>query len=207
MVRVISRLFAIEEEVEKAAAKKEIQTLAQALVENSPSDDTAESLIELGALVCQKTAKCDLCPISSFCLAKKRMIENRLPLKKEREKNVKILRNLFILEWNDHWLIRKETKELMKGLYHFFYLDAYEFSNLHRQREDFLSSWKDEISEIEELPLASQTFTKYLCTLFPFYLRLHRKIVIDGYRWIPKKEAISYPFSSGPRKILEGIYL
>lgn len=203
VMRVISRLFAISSEIESSQTKRFIQEKATELVEESPFLDTAESLIELGALVCQKKPKCEICPIASFCQANKESMATLLPIKKKREKTIKLYRDIFILEWRDHWLIRREKKGLMRDLYHFHYHDAEDFDLLHKQREDFLFRWEKKIKSIEELPKTSQFFTKYACTLFPLHLNLSEKLEMEEYIWVPKKEILQYPFSSGPRKIID----
>src|SRR6201989_1751292 len=61
--RVVSRLFAVEEELPQA--KPLIQQLAATLLANSRAGDSAQALMDLGASICTpKKPACALCPIN-----------------------------------------------------------------------------------------------------------------------------------------------
>lgn len=205
VVRVITRLFAIKQLTSRAATKRLIEKKAQDLIDQSSFCDTPEALIELGALVCQKKPKCFVCPLSNFCQAKQENIENELPILPTRTPIEKHLRLVCVFSFNEMFLVRKESKALMKDLYHFFYHDSKSHSQLVKKREKVLSFWKRKIQNVIPLDSVSQSFTKYRLTLFPYLIILQEKIDLDEYIWIPKKDIKDYPFSSGPRKILESI--
>ncbi len=77
--RVIARLYAIETPLPKA--KKEIHERAQALVPDR-AGDFAQGLMDLGSAICTpKLPACKNCPLNADCLAKKRGIQELLPVK------------------------------------------------------------------------------------------------------------------------------
>jgi A/G-specific adenine glycosylase len=66
--RVVTRLFAIEEEL--PAAKPEIKRLAASLLPPRRTGDFAQALMDLGATICSpKRPACSLCPWNESCLA------------------------------------------------------------------------------------------------------------------------------------------
>jgi A/G-specific adenine glycosylase len=66
--RVVSRLFAVEDELPKA--KPRIQALAQTLLPLERSGDAAQALMDLGATICTpKKPACVLCPFMEGCAA------------------------------------------------------------------------------------------------------------------------------------------
>jgi A/G-specific adenine glycosylase len=69
--RVVTRLFAIEEEL--PAAKPEIKRFAETLLPPDRSGDFAQALMDLGATICMpKKPACTLCPWSDECIARAR---------------------------------------------------------------------------------------------------------------------------------------
>jgi A/G-specific adenine glycosylase len=69
--RVVTRLFAIEQEL--PAAKPAIRKAAQALVPQRRAGDFAQALMDLGATICTpKKPACSLCPWAEPCVARRR---------------------------------------------------------------------------------------------------------------------------------------
>jgi A/G-specific adenine glycosylase len=68
--RVVSRLFAVEEEL--PAAKLTIKRLATSLLPERRAGDFAQALMDLGATICSpKRPACALCPWSDVCVARR----------------------------------------------------------------------------------------------------------------------------------------
>ena len=69
--RVMTRLFAVEEEL--PAAKAEIRRIAQTLAPAERAGDFAQALMDLGATICTpKKPACALCPWTARCAARRR---------------------------------------------------------------------------------------------------------------------------------------
>ena len=78
--RVMSRLFAVEEQL--PAAKPEIKRLAASLLPARRSGDFAQALMDLGATICSpKRPACSLCPWNESCLAYERGDQETFPRK------------------------------------------------------------------------------------------------------------------------------
>jgi A/G-specific adenine glycosylase len=78
--RVISRLFAVEDELPKA--KPEISRLALSLLPPLRSGDFAQAMMDLGATICTpKKPACVLCPWTGNCAARKRGDQESFPRK------------------------------------------------------------------------------------------------------------------------------
>jgi A/G-specific adenine glycosylase len=87
--RVLARLYAIEEPIAEVKAK--LQTLGRALVPEKRAGDFAQALMDLGATICTpKRPACLNCPWMKDCGARKRAIQDLLPVKgAERERPLK----------------------------------------------------------------------------------------------------------------------
>jgi A/G-specific adenine glycosylase len=78
--RVVSRLFAIEEEL--LAGKLAVKTLARSLLPVRRSGDFAQALMDLGATICSpKRPACALCPWNDSCVANERGDQETFPRK------------------------------------------------------------------------------------------------------------------------------
>jgi len=77
--RVIARLFAVETPLPKA--KSELHAKAMGLVPER-AGDFAQALMDLGSAICTpKRPACGQCPLEKYCLARKRGIQESLPVK------------------------------------------------------------------------------------------------------------------------------
>ncbi len=66
--RVLARLFAIEEPVNKASSLDTFKVYAERLLDRRKPGDFNQSMMELGAVVCRPAkTDCPSCPVSSFC--------------------------------------------------------------------------------------------------------------------------------------------
>ncbi|MBX9773315.1 MAG: A/G-specific adenine glycosylase [Xanthobacteraceae bacterium] len=78
--RVVTRLFAVEEEL--PAAKPEIQRLAQTLAPDARAGDFAQAMMDLGATICTPAKPaCVLCPWTGDCAARRRGDPQSFPRK------------------------------------------------------------------------------------------------------------------------------
>jgi A/G-specific adenine glycosylase len=78
--RVVSRLFAVEEEL--PAAKPKIKQLAASLLPHERSGDFAQAFMDLGATICSpKRPACALCPWIESCVAHLRGDQETFPRK------------------------------------------------------------------------------------------------------------------------------
>ncbi|MDJ0976006.1 MAG: A/G-specific adenine glycosylase [Planctomycetota bacterium] len=86
VVRVITRLFGIGDDVTRAATKRAIQDAAQALLAPRRAGDFNQAVMELGATVCvPRNPRCAQCPLSSGCVAKAEDAPERYPVKPRRK--------------------------------------------------------------------------------------------------------------------------
>jgi len=114
--RVVSRLFAVEDELPNA--KPVIQTLAQRLLDVARAGDTAQALMDLGATICTpKKPACVLCPLSEACLARARGDQENFPRKAPKKSGALRRGAAFVVTRGDELLVRtRSTKGLLGGM-------------------------------------------------------------------------------------------
>ncbi len=103
VIRVLCRVFAIRRDPKDAKVREDLWVIAESLLPRSadiPMSATRhrdavprgtagefnEALMELGALICTpRNPKCDVCPLAKYCEARKRGLQDRLPIKTKRK--------------------------------------------------------------------------------------------------------------------------
>lgn len=85
VLRVISRVFALREDITRPSARKEVETRLGAMMTNEGAGDFTQALMELGALICRPSSPgCASCPWQADCAALRERIVDELPVRKPR---------------------------------------------------------------------------------------------------------------------------
>lgn len=128
VIRVLSRVFAVADPIDGAAAKRRLWGLAEALVppagagdgrsDNDPGDFN-QALMELGATVCvPRGPSCLVCPLAAECRARRDGEQERYPVKgKEREVPVLDMVTLVLQHQGQVLLARRPAAGLWGGLW------------------------------------------------------------------------------------------
>ena len=81
--RVLSRLFLIGEGISNSATERKLWYLAKKLIPFVNARSYTQAQMDIGAIVCTlKKPKCQVCPLSNFCLAYKKDKVLEYPIKK-----------------------------------------------------------------------------------------------------------------------------
>jgi A/G-specific adenine glycosylase len=122
VVRVIARLFAIEDPVDESKAKKRIGGIAERLVPASEPGRYNQALMDLGSGICTpRSPACPACPLTTACKARKKGIQESIPVKKKaaalphREAAVAVIRN----DRGEILLVKRPGRGLLGGLWSF----------------------------------------------------------------------------------------
>jgi A/G-specific adenine glycosylase len=115
--RVMARLYAVREPLPKA--KKELKTLAAALVPAQRCGDYAQALMDLGATVCTpRSPRCDMCPWRKSCVARENGLAEGLPAREK--KRAKPMRYGIVFVLSDKQgrvlLTKRPDKGLLAGM-------------------------------------------------------------------------------------------
>ncbi|HXX08555.1 MAG TPA: A/G-specific adenine glycosylase [Pseudolabrys sp.] len=201
--RVVSRLFAVEQEL--PAAKAAIKQLAASLLPVRRSGDFAQALMDLGATLCSpKRPICALCPWNADCLAYARGDQETFPRKApKREGNLRRGAAFVIVRADGYVLLRQRPE---KGL-------------LGRMTEVPGSDWTPEFKESEATRSAPKlrskmrwrrrpgvvrhVFTHFPLELFVFVGQVPRKTVAPkDERWVKLADLPGEALPSVMRKVI-----
>lgn len=148
VIRVISRLFKINEPANTSKGIKIIKELAnQVLDKNHPARHN-QAMMELGSLVCRpQNPNCTNCPLEAFCLSRKDNTMLSYPLKSKKTVSKKLFFNFVVpLLANDKTLITKRTANaIWKNMYTF---PLYEMEG-ESNENDFFQVIKNDFGDFE----------------------------------------------------------
>jgi A/G-specific adenine glycosylase len=120
VIRVLSRVYLINDDMRIEKHKKQIKLLNQALVEKSSPYIYTQAIMELGALICKPSQPlCEKCPISSDCLAYQNKVTDNYPFISKAKKKKTVQYQVFVFEDRDMVYIRKRDQALLGGMYEF----------------------------------------------------------------------------------------
>jgi A/G-specific adenine glycosylase len=206
VMRVISRVAWIDEDIGKISGKRRIENFANEFLSEDRPWVTAEALIELGATICTPVPKCSECPLNGSCLAHLKGYPTALPIKAFGPKVEKIVRGVAVVEALGQILVRKNPSgQLMGDLWEFPYF-AEKNSSLSVKKE-LRRMLGIEAEFVRQMEVVTHSFTRFSAKLFPFYFKTLNLKEVDGYSWVSRDSLAQLPFSSGHRKIMDRIGL
>lgn len=207
VLRVLSRFLACDEEIDLPHVKKRLQAYAEEMLPEKEPWLVSEGLIELGALICSKKAKCGDCPLKSECGAYRNQLQDILPKKRARPPCIELMRQVAVIQCGERYAVQKGSAgKLMADLYEFLFIE-------HQQTQDqikdtvslltqqFERAWGMSLSYQKALPIQRHSFTRYRAHLFPHLLQT--SVPVEKYLWKTRGELKQLPFSSGHKRILD----
>lgn len=133
VLRVIARLYKIEEPIDDRQTLKRIKEISDLLIDKDQPDLYNQAMMELGATICTPhNPLCDQCPIREYCLSFPNKDYQRLPVKKNKVKVTNQLINYLVLENSEYQLFLKQRKgnDIWKKMFDFPELTPTQLNNV-----------------------------------------------------------------------------
>lgn len=117
VLRVISRLEGLEEDIAKETTKKTVAGVVSQMIPEGEARDFNQALMELGALICiPGIPKCGQCPVQSMCTAFLTGRQEELPVRRKKENLLpEIPYWVALVEEGDRILLEYREKETLLG--------------------------------------------------------------------------------------------
>ncbi len=117
VLRVLSRVFGIDDPINRPAVRTHFQRIADALLAPTNPGDYNQAVMELGATVCTpKNPTCPVCPLSSVCVARAQSRQSELPYKEPKKKRPHHHVSVALLTRADgRFLIQRRPNDAMLG--------------------------------------------------------------------------------------------
>ncbi len=120
VLRVITRLTGNSADIMKQSTRKEIEEALERAMPKEAAGDFNQALIELGAIVCVPNGqpRCEECPLSLLCIAKRDGRTRELPVKSKPKKRRVEKRTVLVFRDGESVAIHKRDKKgLLAGMY------------------------------------------------------------------------------------------
>lgn len=119
VLRIISRVFGIHDNIADNSTRKNITALCQKLIKNADPSDFNQALMDFGSLQCTpKNPDCEHCPMQGECYAFKHQKVDTLPVNIKQIQIKNRYFHFFVCINQDKIIIEKREKEdIWKGLY------------------------------------------------------------------------------------------
>lgn len=120
VLRVFSRLYALEEDVTSGAAKRRVTALVSEVIPPARPGDFHEALMDLGAEICiPKAPRCRDCPLVNFCTARKEGRETELPHRKKKTPQKEFFAACALVEKDGAFLLHKREEGMLAQMWEF----------------------------------------------------------------------------------------
>lgn len=115
--RVFARLFMLDSEAKEFMGT--IESKIVEMMENVKPHILTQAIMELGALICNKQAKCEICPLNKHCLAyTHNQVQNYPTVKAKLKQNIEHKSVVLLINSNQEIAFTLAHKDsLMKGYY------------------------------------------------------------------------------------------
>lgn len=121
VLRVLARLYKIEENILSTNVKKEVTRLVESQIPPGRAGDFNEALMEFGAVICiPKYPRCSDCPLADFCEAKAAGMEKVLPVRLASKKQTEEKYAVLVCRRNKSVLVRQRPdRGLLASMWEF----------------------------------------------------------------------------------------
>ena len=212
VTRVLSRVFAVDEDATTTAAQRALRGLANDLLDADRPGDFNQAMMELGALVCTpSTPLCDRCPLQDVCRAHAAGTEDDYPITPESEPvpHHDIAVGLVFDDAGDELLIQRRPDEgLLGGLWEFPGGKQEEAESLETAcRRELKEELGIDVSIDDHFYTLSHAYSHFKITLHAFRCR-----VADGtpearegqpFQWVDVDALDDYAFPRANRRLIE----
>ena len=211
VIRVLARLFNIEDDVRQAGTKRRLWKLAGEIVPAGRAAAWNEGLMELGQRVCvPRSPRCDVCPVRDFCEARALGVQEQRPIRSQKARTPHYDVTAGVIRDGDgHILIaQRKLDAMLGGLWEFpgGKCDAGE-----TLRECLRREIREELGiDIEvgpQIAVVKHGYTHFRITLHVFEC-LHtggepQALDVADWAWVTLDELDRYAFPATDRQIID----
>lgn len=213
VIRVLTRVFAISDEVGSARTKRNLQAVADTLLTPERPGDFNQAMMELGATICTPVSPdCLACPLRSVCKAFAVGSQSLYPVKKKKAPvpHYDIAVGL-VFDGEGRLLIQQRpTDKMLGGLWEFpgGKQEPGESLDVTCQRE-LREELGIEVAVEQLFQRVSHAFTHFKITLHAFRCNIiagtPRSLEGQPLRWVAIEDLSNYAFPRANRRLIEAL--
>jgi A/G-specific adenine glycosylase len=171
--RTLARSFAVEGWPGKKPVENQLWQLAEQHTPAQDVDKYNQAMMDIGALVCTRSKpKCSLCPVESFCEAKKQQRQADFPGKKPK-KTLPVRQTWFAILYHDDqvWLEQRPQSGIWGGLFCF---PQHDTDDIQLQLDSRQIADRDVLFR-QQLIAFRHTFSHYHLDITPVLVKLSKQ--------------------------------
>lgn len=212
--RVLSRVFAIGEDVSRGSGQRRLWQLAESLLPHGKAGDFNQALMDLGATICSPRAPlCEECPLAADCQAHCLGREEQFPVRSPR-RSLPHYEVTAGVVWNDdgHFLIAQRPPiGLLGGLWEFPGGKRESGESLEDcLRRELAEELAIEVTVDAPLTVVQHAYTHFRITLYAFHCRLvggqPRALGCTDWAWIRLDMVDRFAFPAADHKIITALH-
>ena len=199
VLRVLSRLFAVEDPIDQKAGRAKLEFLAEQLLDKKDPASYNQAIMDLGATVCKpRQPICEACPLVRKCIAYASGSQHAYPIKSKKAIQQQRFFYYLILEAKGKKAVRQRTgKDIWSGLHEFILKETDE--PVTEKELQSLTFWGVEAPITRSGSwMLSETIVHQLTHQKIHGRFLHAQITtvvpIDGYAWVSDGQMIKMAF-------------
>ena len=223
VIRVLSRLADLPDDVTQTATKKKLWAMAEEHVPENRPGDYNQSLMELGQTLCTpKSPRCLLCPLRGPCLARQRGTQLERPVKPPRKKTPHYDVVAAVI-WEEQvgkgrFLIAQRPLDgLLGGLWEFpggkLEADETLAQALVREIKEELNievkPANGQVPAGEPFTIVKHAYTHFRITLHALHAKFQtgkiEHLGVKDHAWVTKDDLINYAFAVTDQKIIQAL--
>jgi A/G-specific adenine glycosylase len=207
--RVISRLFALDDPLDKREGQKRVEALAAALVPDDRPGEFNQAMMDLGARICfPKNPLCPECPVALSCRARIMGREHELPvIGKKKSVPVREADAVVIKDSQGRYLMRQRSAEgFLGGLWSW---PQYDTDTADESKERLLKEIETDlglkVQSEGRLGIVKHQYShfKLVLNVYTFHLLSTRKSKRNKGCWVDEKELTGLALSKADRRVWE----
>lgn len=192
VMRVISRLLLIEEDIAIPRTKKIFEKIIMDLIDPTDPSSFNQGLMELGATICTPKPACLLCPVQEHCAAFLEGRQEEFPVKSKKKASKVVPVGSFVIrnENGDILLRRRPSKGLLANLWEFPMIEM----NTKDEPDDLLAEQIGvRLKEMTSLISFKHIFTHIVWEMNSYTGNIDEEEIPDGYTFFSEEEVESLP--------------
>ncbi len=213
VVRILCRIFAIQEPSQETPIKKRISFLADALVPRRNSSPYNQGLMDLGAGICTpRRPGCKSCPLNDLCEACKKGLQEALPVsvKGPPSPHREMTAGIIIDSMGSILILKRPEEGFLGGLWKF---PGGERGKNETLKEALCNRVLEEtgvnITVLKKVTSVRHAYTHFRITLHAFRCRMNGSPIKapahPSLQWAPLPRLKDYPISKADRMIIEAL--
>lgn len=224
IMRVVSRLFEIDEDIAKASSRKVFDAATRAIIFHEQPGEMNQAFMDLGSNICNPTApRCEECPIQQFCLAYKNKRQTQFPIKTKKMKPKDVYYIAGAIENANHefLLLQRPETGLLAKMWHFPLQEV-----TKQEYTEFVHTWQKDDEQQLSLDLVAEELSPQIFDDFPvvwqkkhygeithifshlkwhvllFYGRTRENFVPENGQWVQSDDFSTFVFPKPQQKLV-----